>query len=339
MFPSQSDPPVSPPVSPTLIDNIFVNIIQLLQSHKQGILYTDITDHLPIFHIVNFIEASASPYYIKKRQVNTQTIDRFKSILNSSNWNYVTSTEDTQEPYTRFHGIIQDAYNSAFPVKEIRVKQKLKHPWVSPALQISIKFKNKLYLRYRKQPIARNETRDKNYKNKLTHLLRIAERQYYQGILEENKHNLRKSWRILKDIINKNTYRKKCTEFNENGRTIKEPKSISNRFNEYFTNIGTSLANKIPNTKVTPNSFLGQSTAESILIFPTTVDEIHKCILSLQNSSPGWDNFRPDVMKRTCQLFLSPLNYIINLSFNTGYSQWNLKKQSFYQHIKAEILG
>ena len=116
-------------------------------------------------------------------------------------------------------------------------------------------------------------------KNKLTHLLRIAERQYYQGILEENRHNLRKSWRILKDIINKNTYRKKCTEFNDNGRTIKKPKSISNRFNEYFTNIGTSLANKIPNTKVLPNSFLGQSIAESIFIFPTTVDEIHKCIL------------------------------------------------------------
>ena len=135
--------------SATLIDNIFVNNIQLLQSHKQGILYTDITDHLHIFHIVNFIEASASPYYIKKRQVNTQTIDRFKSILNNSNWDYVTSTEDTQESYTIFHGIIQDAYNSAFPVKEIRVKQKRKHPWVSPALQISIKFKNKLYLRYR----------------------------------------------------------------------------------------------------------------------------------------------------------------------------------------------
>ena len=34
----------------------------------------------------------------------------------------------------------------------------------------------------------------------------------------------------------------------------------------------------------------------------------------------------PDVMKQTCQLFLSPLNYIINLSFNTGIFPMELKK-------------
>ena len=50
------------------------------------------------------------------------------------------------------------------------------------------------------------------YRNRLTRLIKIAERKYYADLLESNKSNLKKTWNILKTIINK----KKVHKVNEN---------------------------------------------------------------------------------------------------------------------------
>ena len=43
--------------SATLIDNIFINTSSLLDNTRTGILYTDITDHFPVF----YLQKSAKP--------------------------------------------------------------------------------------------------------------------------------------------------------------------------------------------------------------------------------------------------------------------------------------
>ena len=55
------------------------------------------------------------------------------------------------------------------------------------------------------------------YRNKLNHIMRISERLYYRNLLQTNKNNLCKTWKILNQVIN----RKKCMNrektFNHNG--------------------------------------------------------------------------------------------------------------------------
>ena len=50
----------------------------------------------------------------------------------------------------------------------------------------------------------------KDFRNKTTALLRITEKQYYQEQIIENKNNLRKTWVIIKQVINKNKNSKIC---------------------------------------------------------------------------------------------------------------------------------
>ena len=53
-----------------------------------------------------------------------------------------------------------------------------------------------------KHPTTHNVTVYKNYRNMLHSLLQLEEKKYYQSMIIANKHNLRKTWMIIKQVIN-----------------------------------------------------------------------------------------------------------------------------------------
>ena len=87
----------------------------------------------------------------------------------------------------------------------------------------------------------------KTYNNKLTNVIRYAERQYYQDKFELAKGNINKTWQILKTVINPNTQNKPTIDniVIDDLLTTDKP-DIANKFNEYFVNVGPTLANNIP---------------------------------------------------------------------------------------------
>ena len=113
-------------------------------------------------------------------------------------------------------------------------------PWLSSGLKKSIKIKNKLYLKSIRSPCYESEY--KAYKSKLTCLLHYSEREYHQNLLMKHKINLRKSWQIIKQVINKTKTNTPAKHFIVNNKQTSDVHSISNAFNTFFTNIGPSLA-------------------------------------------------------------------------------------------------
>ena len=91
------------------------------------------------------------------------------------------------------------------------------------------------------------------YRNKLNHILHSAERKHYQNLLIEQKTNVKKSWQIIKGIINKRKYRLNNTKFKHNGAIIEDGKLVADKFNKYFVNVGESLAKSIPPSKRKPD--------------------------------------------------------------------------------------
>ena len=77
--------------------------------------------------------------------------------------------------------------------------------------------------------------------------MKIAERDYYSNKLLSVKSNLRKTWDIIKGIINKKRAHTPIVKLQINGKESTDKKEISNQFVEFFTNVGKSLDDKIPN--------------------------------------------------------------------------------------------
>ena len=78
---------------------------------------------------------------------------------------------------------------------------RLSKHWLSKGLLKSIRTKNKLYKQYLTNQSSHYEIRYKNYKNKLNHSLRIAERTYYEKKIDASKSNAKATWRVLNEII------------------------------------------------------------------------------------------------------------------------------------------
>ena len=104
-------------------------------------------------------------------------------------------------------------------------------------MKTSIKTKNKLYRRYKNTRNPEHELQYKQYRNKLNKLLFEAEKDHYEKLLNENRNNLRKSWRILKDVINKKKVTSSCSKFVVSGKTTTDKIKIANGFNQYFVNL------------------------------------------------------------------------------------------------------
>ena len=87
--------------SATLIDNIFTN--ELHHNITSGILFNDISDHLPIFALCEFIVTGRIVngfQYV--RTVNEDTFASLSNALGQQSWENVLNTNDANQAYDTF---------------------------------------------------------------------------------------------------------------------------------------------------------------------------------------------------------------------------------------------
>ena len=335
MFSSSFIPLINHPTrvtefSATLIDNIFTNRHDESR-HLNGILPTDISDHFPIFHIIYDDNCALNthsniPQY--RRIINDSTVDNFNSNIQMSNWNVVLQCTNTDTAYTTFICEFKKLYDENIPLKKIDYKNNApKKPWITNALLNSIKKKNSMYkaLMISGSGDESLKANFKKYKNKLTNLLKLAEKSYYRRQFEYNKSNLSKMWKTLNNIINKRKNANSNIVFKHNDHIISKNVDIANNFNDYFLNTPKDLCNKLPSQTKDPCSYLKGFVNESLFMNPTSEDEVMKILSGLTNSSAGHDEIDIKAIKGVASNILKPLVHICNLSLAMGTIPSELK--------------
>ena len=156
----------------------------------------------------------------------------FNENVSNTNWSSFLD-EDRNVAYNNFVDKYSRVYNACFPLKVIKGKlpNRFSSPWLSPGLLKSINKKNRLYKEFIRSPTSFSERGYKIYKNKLNHLIRIAKRQYYGTKLESAKNDLRTTWKLLNEVINKPKSKSPLpSPFQSEGKTITEHVEIADRF-------------------------------------------------------------------------------------------------------------
>ena len=324
-FPCITKPTRVSKTSSTLIDNIFSNDYSEATTSVSGILYTDVSDHFPVYYIDFSASVNVNESIYTKRIFSTANMERFASAMQNKNWGHVTNESDAQRAYSMFYNDFNDVYDACFPRKTYKHGYRTRKPWLTEGMKQAIKTKNKLYRKSKKSKNPEHEFKYKRYRNKLNKMLSDAERSHYSDMLNENKSNMKKSWRILKEIINKKKTTKACSKFQINGSYTTDKQKIANGFNKFFINVGPNLASKIPSDNRCPTSYILNSVTEDMLLTPVIEDEIGNIIKSLKDSSSGWDDISARVVKTTHTTFIKPLTHIMNLSLATGVFPTELK--------------
>ena len=324
LFPLITKPTRVTSTTATIIDNIFTNNIQ--ESHYyNGIFPVDISDHYPVFCIMHSKSYNLQAEFYFTRELTNRNIENFSEKLKEANWTQVTECNDAQQSFTKYYQTYCNLYNQCFPIKRKKRGYVSRIPWLTDGLRRSIQIKNKLYVQSKKSPTTYNLTSYKNYKQHLRRLLRISERNYYDATLESNKNNLKKSWAIIKNVLNKKVKSQSAPNIMIGDEEISDKAIIAQKFNDYFTNIGSTLSNSIPSVDGDPTSFIPKVNSHSLFLYPVNEIELKNIVKSLRNSSPGHDAVLARILKTSYEAHAVPLLHVVNLSLSQGVFPSELK--------------
>ena len=325
--------------SATLIDNIFTNCPA--QSVCNCILLKDISDHLPIISVfANEVMSKKTPEEVVFRNFSNVNQETFARRLNQVDWtNVLNDSGGPNESFSNFLSEYNSHFEACFPLKKVkRNKQIPQTPWISYGLLVSVRKKNKLYKQLVSKPNSARSKKYKAYKNKLNNLIRIAKRNYYESQFVMARNNIKGTWKLINEVINnKNTKRVLPSQFKIDEKVVSDPKEIADKFCKYFTNIGISLANKIPSTDKSFRTSLGMSIRETIWLKPVTHAELeYVCMTFKSAKAPGFDNIPMHIIKNSFKYISNPLLHLINLSFSKGIFPDQLKIAKLIPIFKAD---
>ena len=105
----------------------------------------------------------------------------------------------------------------------------------------------------------------------------MTEKKHYEQRLEENKCNLKGSWRVLKVIIHKKKSVSSCSRFLINNKITSDKQAVANGFNSFFINTGATLAKNIPSDPRSPTTYIKRNPQNDVI----------NVIRNLKVSSPG----------------------------------------------------
>ena len=157
-------------------------------------------------------------------------------------------------------------------------------------------------------------------------------------MLNEHKGNMKKTWQILNNCINKNkqvSSLPKC--FKANNKELSENKDIANGFNNFFANVGPNLAKTIPACEGKSfYDYMSNNVQTSFFMQPTCETEINSIIRMFQNkTSCGHDGISMNIVKNIAQLVSKPFSHICNLSLYNGVFPENMKIAKIVPIFKA----
>ncbi len=185
----------------------------------------------------------------------------FVEIINKSSRNiivgvvYRSNTEPhadldiVQHPdkaYNQFMNLYVDAFNTSFPIIEIRYKTAYlkREPWFTSGLIELSKTKAKLFSKKLTLPSEHNIKKYKEFNILHKRLQRRMKATYYENVLEETKNKIKKTWNTLKRLIGKTNDKSILpNSFQINNKPINDRQEA---FNNFFSNIGLQTSNNVP---------------------------------------------------------------------------------------------
>ena len=187
--------------SATLIDNILTN--DLSKVKRCGLLISDISDHLPVFMCSEqVVKHKKTKSYVFKRVLNQENLCKLNNCLEQCDWTSVIQCDDVNNAYVNFIDMYKLHLNSCCPVKRFVVKDVQKQkPWLTRGLENAIKKKNSLYKNFLRCKTTVSQMKYKSYKNKLTSVLRYAQKRYYDKLLSDKEMDIKGTWKILNSLI------------------------------------------------------------------------------------------------------------------------------------------
>ena len=159
-------------------------------------------------------------------------------------------------------------------------------------------------------------------RNEVNIQIRNAKFKFFHDKINDcfKSNNPKKAWTFINTLLGKNNKPNILSELSVNDNLVSDPKSMAEGLNDYFVNIGPTLAAEYEeesrNVTQTTNDNINSCT--EFKFSPIPVDNVASTLRGLKaNKTTGLDKIPPQTLKLSASIVAPSLTYIFNLSLAT----------------------
>ena len=125
----------------------------------------------------------------------------------------------------------------------------------------------------------------KHYAAILSHLKNKSKTEYYNMQFVKYKDNLKQTWKLIGTLVKRKTKGQTFpTRITHNNRTFTQEKDIAELFNNFFVNIGPTLAKEIKTDHTDPLQYIESTPSNSFYLAPVTQTQVFKLFAGLKGN-------------------------------------------------------
>ena len=169
---------------------------------------------------------------------------QFIADLLGQPWERIVLQKDTNSMWSCWKEMFLEILNKHAPVQNKRTRL-FNVPWLTKGIKELIHNRDRL----KRKAIVTNQDEDwqnyKSFRNKVNIALWLAKTNYYRDKIALQKDNPKDAWKTINNLLGRTRNSTVVNELKLNDRKIDSPEELAEAFNNYFINIGPSLAHEM----------------------------------------------------------------------------------------------
>ena len=304
----------------SLIDHIWLNFPIPCTT---GIILDSITDHLPLFLRLHSIYRPSEPSFKKVsfRVFSDENDSDFSRELSNVDW-CVLNGSGIDDQLKIFTDTINTIYGKCSPLLRKQISKRRKdNPWMTQQLLNLVKARSQFFHLRKLELVSVEE--NKQFRNRVTSILRKAKIDYYRRKFEQHNGNSKKTWQIIRDLTSGKNVINEITSIMHNDNEVTDKQEMCELFNNYFSTVGSVTHSDTANSD-NPLRLITRNSS-SMYLTPVSTTEVSNVIKKLKTIKQPLDHIPVKLWTKNSDKLALPLVTIINSSFNCGNFPNSLK--------------
>ena len=296
----------------SLIDVIITSNPQ--QVIETNVMPSSISDHDLPYVVLRIKKERRKLTYMTGRSFKGYAADRFYKDMSEVPWSLLDIFDDAEDKLYAFNFLFNDILDKHAPIKMMKIRGR-PNPYVTEEIRELMRIRDNWKKIAKK---SKNSYAWLQYKiccREVKREIRLAEREYVNQQIQNNKNNTNCIWKSLRSCIPKKSTAQRSYS--------KDHKGVANEFNQFFSSVGENTIKKIKEMAATAecNYTLGRNsfqariypTSEQFSFTPVKCHQVEAIIKNMApNKAPGIDKIPVRIIRDCLQAISYPLTSIIN---------------------------
>ncbi|CAB4012132.1 Hypothetical predicted protein [Paramuricea clavata] len=206
-----------------------------MSTKASGVMDTIISDHLPVYAVLNMKLPKPPPQYILTRSYKDYDGERFTAHLASRSQELISvfSDSNVNSKLDNFNNVLLTTLAVHAPVKITKIQNR-SCPFITTDIKNQMSHRDQLHRRYKRTRDIDDWRAFKNAQRSVKSTLKAAEKQHVRTKVNLHKDNSKSLWKVINRCIPSKdkrilTYHKNTSE-------------VANDFNQFFQSVGKRAA-------------------------------------------------------------------------------------------------